>query len=264
MRRFASQKFAIWRCGNCGSIHARDRVDLGRYYRNYPFFAQKLDWAVRHAYGRALRRLKRQGLSRRHHILDYGCGSGLMVRFLKEKGFRAAGYDPYSPDHCEPCATHERFDCIIAQDVTEHAEAPLEILKTLDGLAAEGAIVAIGTPNAAGIDLARAEKFLYPLHQPYHRHIFSIDALLEAGRELGWQVERYYSTPYTNQPIPFLSLPFLHHYFRCFDNNLDLVFERPLASARLWLNPWTYFMAFFGYFLCDDADVVAIFRKLRT
>ena len=38
-----------------------------------------------------------------------------MVRFLKEKGFRAAGYDPYSPDHCEPCATHERFDCIVAR-----------------------------------------------------------------------------------------------------------------------------------------------------
>ena len=109
--------------------------------------------------------------------------------------------------------------------------------------------------------LARPVKFLYPLHQPYHRHVFSVDALLAAGHDLGWQLERYYSTPYTNQPIPFLSLPFLHHYFRCFDNNLDLVFERPLASAKLWLNPWTFFMAFFGYFLCDDADIVAIFRK---
>lgn len=261
VRRFCDRNFNLWRCDRCRSIHARDHVDLEEYYHHYPFFAQKLDWAVRRAYGRALRRLKRQGLSRSHRILDYGCGSGHMVRLLKEKGYDAAGYDQYSPDYREPPAAHERFDCIIAQDVVEHAEDPLQILKDLDNLAAEGALIAIGTPNAAGIDLGRPDKFLYPLHQPYHRHVFAIDALLAAGRDLGWRLDRYYSTPYTNQPIPFLSLPFLHYYFRCFDNNVDLVFERPLASAKLWLSPQTGFMALFGYFLCDDADIMAIFRK---
>jgi len=38
IRRFRDQRFAVWRCRSCGSIHARDEVDLDYYYRHYPFY----------------------------------------------------------------------------------------------------------------------------------------------------------------------------------------------------------------------------------
>ena len=272
VRRFADEEFAIWRCPSCRSIHARDEVDLDHYYEFYPFFAQELDWAVRCGYRILLRRLKKAGLEPGQRILDYGCGSGLLAEFLREKGYDAVGYDPYNSEHNDRTLLEVRYDCVIAQDVIEHAPDPLDMLRTLDSLAQGGAMIAIGMPNAGGINLYKPEKHLFPLHQPYHRHIFSINALLAAVRgdsegsaedkdkKLSWRLERYHSTPYTNMPVPFLSLSFLHHYFKCFDNNLDLVFERPLRSFKLWLNPWTYVLAFAGYFFCDDADIVAIFR----
>jgi SAM-dependent methyltransferase len=193
------------------------------------------------------------------HILDYGCGSGLLVQYLRECGYDATGYDPYSPGHDDPATLEATYDCVIAQDVIEHDEEPLAILEKLDALAAPGALVAIGTPNAAGIDLGQPEKFVHPLHQPYHRHILALPALLDAGRDRGWSVERTYRTPYTNMPV--LSLPFLHHLMRRFDGCIDVLFERPKAGPGFWLNPKTWYYLTFGYWLCDDADIVALFRK---
>jgi 2-polyprenyl-3-methyl-5-hydroxy-6-metoxy-1,4-benzoquinol methylase len=257
VRRFASQTFVLWRCRRCGSIHARDEVDLDEYYRYYPFFGQSLDWAMACGYTGLLRRLRRAGLKKDHRIIDFGCGSGLLVQFLKEKGYDAVGYDPYSQEHGDDALLDRRYDCVIAQDVVEHAPDPLEVLRTLGRLAKPGGQITIGTPNAAGIDLSKPERFVHPLHQPYHRHIFSIDALRTAGENLGWSMRKYYSTPYTNMPI--LSLPFMHHYMRAVDGTIDVLFERS-PGIRLWLNPKTYALLVAGYFLCDDADIVAIFQ----
>ncbi len=259
VRAFAAEIFAVWRCPSCGSIHSRDETDLAPYYAKYPFFKQQLNGLLRAGYRRLTRRLRRAGLSAGHSVIDYGCGSGLLVQYLNEQGFKAVGYDPYSATHGDKSCLERTYDFVIAQDVIEHAADPRAVLATLDGLAAPGGAIAIGTPNASGIDLSQPTQFIHPLHQPYHRHILSIEALRKTGESLLWQLERYYPTPYTNMPV--LSLPFLHHYMRQFDGTIDTLFDMPLASAKLWLNPKTYALLVAGYFLCDDADVVAIFRK---
>ncbi|MBN1555387.1 MAG: class I SAM-dependent methyltransferase [Phycisphaerae bacterium] len=260
VRRFSRERFPLWRCTGCGSIHSSRQVDLKEYYRYYPYFQQELDLVLRWAYRRLTRRLRRAGLDKQHHVLDYGCGSGLLVKYLRKKGYdNVVGYDPYSEDHGDESALQRRYDLVIAQDVVEHSEDPLEALRTLDRLTEHGGWIAIGTPNAAGIDLRRAEKYVHPLHQPYHRHVFSLSALQQAGENLGWRLEKTYFAPYTNMPV--LSLPFMHYYMRCFDGTMDVLFERPLASRRLWFSPETLYWLIFGYYLCDHADVVAIFRK---
>lgn len=259
VRPFHTRQFSVWRCPACRSIHAAGEVDLDEAYRSYPFFGQKLDFILRCGYRRLTRRLRRAGLRPGQRVLDFGCGSGLLVQYLREAGCDAVGYDPYSPDHGDPVRLAETYDAVIAQDVIEHAESPLEVLARLDSLARPGALIAIGTPNAVGIDLARAEKFVHSLHQPYHRHILALPALLDAGRNLGWRVERTYLTPYMNMPV--LSLPMLHYYVRCFDGTINALFDRPMNSARLWLSPETVFYLVFGYWLCDEADIVALFRK---
>jgi SAM-dependent methyltransferase len=260
LRRLQGERFAVWRCPTCSSIHAKDSVDLDRYYRDYPFLTGELDGPIRIMYRSMLKRLKRAGVNRSHRILDYGCGSGRLVRFLREAGYEhAIGYDAYSKEFDDPAILAERYDCIVSQDVIEHVAEPWVLLKTFAGLSRSGGLIAIGTPEASAIDLSRSDDFIHPLHAPFHRHILSKKALLDAGQRLGWKLSRYYSTSYSNTLVPFINTRFIFHYAACLDNMMDVAFE-PLrfSNYKLW-TLHTLFYGFFGYFLAPKTDVMAVF-----
>jgi 2-polyprenyl-3-methyl-5-hydroxy-6-metoxy-1,4-benzoquinol methylase len=262
LRRFREERFAVWRCARCASIHARDDVDLDHYYSAYTFHSLSLDWRVRAMYRSQLRRLERAGLQSGHSLLDYGCGGGVFLRYLRDRAFGdAQGYDAYDANHRDEAVLDRTYDCVLAQDVVEHVDDPWVLLRTLDGLVKPGGILAIGTPNAEAIDLNRADDFAHTLHEPYHRHIFSRTALLDAGQHMGWQLERYYPTMYINTVVPFVNHRFFIHYLRCFDDTLDLVNEGIRTDSARLFAPDTLFYAFFGSLLAPKTDGMAVFRK---
>lgn len=262
VRAFSRQSFAVWRCAKCLSIHARDEVDLAHYYRSYPFHALPDDWRLRVLYDQQLERLRRAGLRPEHRILDYGCGGGGFVRHLRQRGFsRAFGYDQYSADFGDASVLRQRYDCLVSQDVLEHVLEPGRLLDEFDRLVEPQGIVAIGTPNAEALDLEQPEKYVHALHLPYHRHIFSKRALLSAGSARGWQLERYYPTQYGNTPVPFMNSRFYLYYMRLGDNSLDRLVEPPKLGPLLARLPLTLFWGFFGQFLAEETDVMAVFRR---
>ena len=264
VRAFQGERFAVWRCTQCRSIHAEQDVDLARYYRGYPVFAAALDWKLHVVYSGMLRRLRRAGLQKDHRILDYGCGSGLLVQFLRARGYaHSVGYDRYAQGHDDPALLERRYDCIVSQDVIEHVDDPLALLALFDRLAEPGAIISIGTPDAAALDLRHAENFVHALHLPYHRHILSASALQQAGKDRGWELSRYYDTMYNNTLFPTMNPRFVLHYVRCHDDVFDLVAEPIRVSFKL-LSPLTPFFALLGYFFDRHTDVQAVFRKPRS
>src|SRR5574343_713777 len=64
-------------------------------------------------------------------VLDYGCGKGLLVKALKEKGLDAKGYDPAVDEFSE---RPDPADLVICTDVLEHIE-PERLSAVLDDLA---------------------------------------------------------------------------------------------------------------------------------
>ena len=82
----------------------------------------------------------------------------------------------------------------------------------------------------------------------------------ERGDKRGWRLERLYMTNYTNTLVPCLNLRFGFHYGRCFDDTIDLAFERVRVNRKLLLSPRSFFFAFFGYFFPPESDVTAVFR----
>ncbi|HEY8946955.1 MAG TPA: class I SAM-dependent methyltransferase, partial [Polyangiaceae bacterium] len=164
VRAFAEQRFDVWRCPECRSIHARQPVELSRYYAAYPFHALPDDVRVRLVYGNQLARLRRAGLRSSHTILDYGCGSGEFVRYLKARGYEQTfGFDAYNPAYDSVAQLDRQFDCVLAQDVLEHVESPSALLNQLASLTRPGGILCIGTPNADAIHLDRPEEFVHTL-----------------------------------------------------------------------------------------------------
>jgi 2-polyprenyl-3-methyl-5-hydroxy-6-metoxy-1,4-benzoquinol methylase len=261
VRQFRREEFQLWRCPACSSLHAIGDVDLEHYYRGYPIFAAALDWKLDVVYGNMLRRLTRAGLRPEHRILDYGCGSGTFVEYLKVKGYtRAVGYDAFAEKYRDASVLNERYDCIVSQDVIEHVDEPIELLRRFDAMVEPGGLIAVGTPDASAIDLSRAEDFVHTLHQPYHRHILSAAALHTLGEQVGWSVERFYSTMYNNTLVPTMNPRFVLHYVRCNDDCFDLITEPIRTPIRLF-SPVTLFFALFGFFFDRHTDVQFMFRK---
>lgn len=266
VRKFKNETFRVWRCPNCLSIHALDETDLDYYYRFYPFHdlkQSKVDWMLRAMYGKLLRRLKKAGLKSDAQILDYGCGSGAFVEYLQGEGYdHTAGFDEYREQYRDRRILERSYDLVISQDVLEHLPDPWELLRSLHAVTKPGSAIVIGTPNAASIDLGTPEQYIHTLHQPYHRHIFSRAALLDAGEKMGWKLVQYYPTMYTNTWVPFVNQTFLLHYFRCFDNTIDLALEPiQIKSWRLW-TPVTLYCALMGSLHAPELDGMAVFRRM--
>jgi SAM-dependent methyltransferase len=259
VRAFRDACFRVWRCRACASIHAEDEVDLEHYYERYPFFSLPDDWRLRALYDNLIRRLRRAGVGPDQRILDYGCGGGGFVRHLRRRGFsHAFGYDRYSPGFCDAGALQERYDCVVSQDVLEHATEPSSFLDELGGLVTQGGLLAIGTPNAEAI---RLDRHVHALHMPYHRHIFSKRALITAGVRRGWQVVRYYRTQYANTLLPFLNSRFYLHYMRSQDDSLDCLMEPPRLRPLLARPASTLYWGLFGFFFAEETDIMLMFRR---
>jgi hypothetical protein len=92
------------RCPRCRCIHAFGDVDLDRYYRHYGLHEAGLDLLERILYRNKLRFIRGfVPLDRGSPVLDFGCGNGIFVEYLRRRGYTdVAGYDPYSASHADP------------------------------------------------------------------------------------------------------------------------------------------------------------------
>ena len=261
VRAFQAESFAYVRCAHCGSLHARDNVELAHYYARYPFHNLPVDWRLRAMYANYLRRLRRAGLQTSHKILDYGCGGGHFVDYLGSHGYDARGFDEYSAKFGDKGVLEQRYDCIVSQDVLEHVLSPKQLLDTFDGLTDSGALIAIGTPNASAIDLQHPASYVHAIHAPYHRHIFAREALLEAGKKQGWKVERFYPTMYTNTKVPFLNERFYLYYATLNGGTVDAMMDPVRPGPLLLRTPQTLFWGCFGALFSRNTDVMAVFRR---
>jgi SAM-dependent methyltransferase len=254
----------VWRCPDCRTIHCREVVDLDRYYSAYPFSAAARTWPVKHVYRNLASRVLRTGFRRRDSLLDYGCGSGAFVAYLRARGYRRClGYDPYAPAEGQGSRTvlrHAPFDFIVLQDVLEHVESPEALFAELDGLLAPGGHVLVGTPNANRIELGRVDDFLNELHVPYHLHVYTRAGVEWLGRRAGWSPAGYHDRPYHELPYLGLNTRAVKAYQRSLDGTLNVVLE-PIKIGRALTSPRFHFLSCFGYWLSDRADMTVVFHK---
>ena len=84
--RFRDQTFPLWKCPECQSIISLEPVDFQDIYSDYPLNERAMDMFARGTMANLLRRLQRAGLKTDDSILDYGCGNGLFVEYLRQRG----------------------------------------------------------------------------------------------------------------------------------------------------------------------------------
>ena len=254
--------FTLWKCPSCGSIHSLDPVDFEEIYRRYPLNERRLDLFARGTLGNLLRRLESHGMERSHRILDYGCGNGLFVEFLRKRGYRRAeGWDPYVPGWQE--LPEGRFDWIVANDVIEHVEQPRELVRHCRRLLAPGGRLYVGTADAEGVEEMKSlERHIMRLHQPYHRVILTQEGLLRLGREAGLEQVASWRRSYMDRMVPFSNYRFLDEFNRALGHNMNRAME-PDAGRIMVKRPGLWFWAFFGYFFPSAMEPAVIWQEKR-
>ncbi len=170
-----AKQFDVVRCGDCGLIRLEPQPaadELARYYpRDYWYAPQanaasRLEEAYRRLVLRDHVRFVMQALREASGgpLLDVGCGGGLFLGMLRERGVRVAGLDFSSEAaklawqrHQSPavCGTLEHvplragsFACITMFHVLEHLPDPRQYLAAARDLIVPGGRLVVQVPNA--------------------------------------------------------------------------------------------------------------------
>jgi SAM-dependent methyltransferase len=259
--RFRDQTFPLWRCGCCGTIHSLAEVDFSDIYRDYPLNRRKLDLFARQTMLRLIRRLEREGLERSHAILDFGCGNGVFLRFLENRGYlRVQGYDPYFERYAALPERGPGYDCVICNDVIEHVDEVRAIVRLCRDLVRPGGLVYIGTCDAAGIDMENLERHAMALHQPFHRTLLTQPRLEALVQESGLRLLRSYRRSYLDSPFPFANYRFLDELNRALNHVIDSVIDLDDPGFIL-RRPRLLFFGLFGYLLPSALEPAVVLRK---
>jgi SAM-dependent methyltransferase len=262
VRQFRNDFFTIWRCTGCGSLHCKEDADLASYYADYPLKKQALAFSQRVGYANRARLLKRQGVRNSHRILDYGCGYGIFVKYLRENGFPdVTGYDPYVAAYSNPAALQHEYDTVVSYDVIEHYQDPREFLDGIGSLVRPGGLLVIGTPNADHLSLSSIRD--PGLHPPYHRHIFSERMLLTLAREQGMEPVDIHRRSFYDTLVPTVNSRFMWRYVENSEGLLDAAVEPPNAKLVL-RSPEMVMLMFFGYLMPAGDNILVTFRKNRV
>ena len=125
-----AEEFAVVRCANCGMIRLDPQPPPGELHRYYPgnyWFAPDPSAASRaeEAYRRIVLRDHVRFVARaledsraRGPLLDVGCGGGLFLGMMRERGARVVGLD-FSPDAAHVAWSRQQAPAVVAD--FEHA-----------------------------------------------------------------------------------------------------------------------------------------------
>jgi 2-polyprenyl-3-methyl-5-hydroxy-6-metoxy-1,4-benzoquinol methylase len=258
--RFKDTVYPLWKCPECQTIHSIDPVDYQDIYADYPLNKRRFDAFARGTMRNLLKRLKNAGLKKTDAILDYGCGNGLFVQFLKRKGFtHTIGYDPYVPEFSE-LPSPALFDCIIANDVIEHVTDPRAIVQDCMNKLKPGGLLYVGTADSEGVDMKNLEPHIMRLHQPFHRIIITEETLHGLCRETGAEIVASYRRSYMDTLIPFANYRFLDEFSKALGHNMDRALN-PAAGLVVIKRPALLFYAFWGYFFPSAYEPAVVVRK---
>ena len=258
IRKFKDQKFTVWRCSSCRSLHSKELVDLNYYYENYIIGKQGLNYFFRCVYYNRLKLLRKYGFGKKHKLLDFGCNQGLFLSFLNQLGYENVfGYDPYVPKYSDQKVLSKKYDFITTYDVIEHVDEPRIFLTQLISCLEKDGLLILGTPNADEIKLSSPEA--PELHQPYHRHILSEKALMNLALSQGLEVVEFSKRWYVDTLYPLVNTRFLWTYLQQSENVID-VLQEPLRWQILLTSPLLIFYSFAGYFFRMPGNMTVVFR----
>lgn len=108
------------------------------------------------------------------HILDFGCGSGMLVNDLLKYGYNCDGYDPYNPEFSR-FPQKDKYDIVTCVECIEHTSSPYVELDVIHRSLMRNGVIMIETSfiQVAEEEGIALEDFFYIDPSVGHSTIFS-------------------------------------------------------------------------------------------
>lgn len=214
------RRYALLRCGACGSAVTRDRpqagaelYERGAYAPGAPRLAGLLSAWRRLAARQPLAYLRRAGLRPGARVLDAGAGTGWLVAELRRAGFDARGIDSSRrsvarareagvPVELEAIEAHEDggLAAVVLWHSLEHLDDPAGALARVREWLAPRGLVLVAVPNVASWQARIAGPAWLHLDAPRHRSHLTPAGLAELLARTGFAPGRAHHMVWEHNP----------------------------------------------------------------
>ena len=125
-------------------------------------------------------------------VLDYGCGSGDFVKYLRNKAVNAYGYDPYIKFNGDGFVNYltykenwkkQKYDIIFLWHVLEHTHEPLDLIEDLKKHLNKNGQIFIAIPNFKSYDSKYYGKYWAGYDLPRHLWHFSRKSIYQIAKK---------------------------------------------------------------------------------
>ena len=139
--------------------------------------------------------LKWFSLNKEYNYLELGSGAGHLLNYFSSTAKLAIGIEPSPPiDSTNTVKSIDLlpkgifFDLLVAQDVLEHLNNPINVLTKLRSKTNKGGVISIGVPNKDSLK-AKLMKDKWSMIRPLgHLHYFSKKSIIKMLYNSGWEV----------------------------------------------------------------------------
>jgi SAM-dependent methyltransferase len=200
------EPFVVGFCHNC-RLHVTSPVPLddeltrfypSSYYGSGRRFNPIVEWLLNNLYAYRARQIESRHSPGK--VLDIGCGRGLLLSKLRERGWQPRGTElseeaatyardrlglPVTTEALQDCNfAGEEFDLVILWHVLEHVAAPRAMLNEVSRILKPGGILLVAVPNFGSWESRRSGRGWFHLDVPRHLTHFTsrtLQGALEAS-----------------------------------------------------------------------------------
>jgi len=208
----SKKKFIVSFCNDCGhgATNFPENNDTSSYYNSKEYYSHTdqgggLLIQLYKVSRLLMLRYKHKIISRYKKnpgsLLDYGCGTGAFLTYMKGRGWTIMGLEPNHEARKEaekktgiPITKSAeeirgRYDLVTLWHVLEHTKNPTLELKRLNELAPRNGLLIVAVPNYKSYDADHYKKYWAGYDVPRHLHHFTKKSLINVAEKSGWKYE---------------------------------------------------------------------------